>query len=155
MNADLDYLYAHHAVGLCPEERCVTAQANLAALVETLRRALEQHQQMDLDYDSGCWCADAERLLQGREASREGRFHGDYPRPVYLEPADYDREDDPPVSPPSETPDGRLRLALAALHPSARYVRVEAIDVEATLRVLDTARADLRGRVASREGSGT
>jgi len=33
MNADLDYLYAHHAVGLCPEERCVTARANLAALL--------------------------------------------------------------------------------------------------------------------------
>jgi hypothetical protein len=31
---DMDYLYAHHAVGLCPEERCVTARANLAALVE-------------------------------------------------------------------------------------------------------------------------
>jgi len=28
---DLDYLYAHHAVGLCPEERCVTARENLAS----------------------------------------------------------------------------------------------------------------------------
>jgi hypothetical protein len=29
---DLDYLLANHAVGLCPEERCVTARDNLAAL---------------------------------------------------------------------------------------------------------------------------
>jgi hypothetical protein len=36
MSADLQQLYAHHAVGLCPEERCVTARANLAALVEAL-----------------------------------------------------------------------------------------------------------------------
>jgi len=31
MNADLQQLYAHHAVGLCPEERCVAARANLAS----------------------------------------------------------------------------------------------------------------------------
>jgi len=37
---DLDYLYAHHAVGLCPEERCVAARANLAALVEVYDAAL-------------------------------------------------------------------------------------------------------------------
>jgi hypothetical protein len=36
VNADLDYLYAHHAEVLCPEERCVAARANLAALVEAL-----------------------------------------------------------------------------------------------------------------------
>jgi len=34
MNADLQHLYAHHAVGLCPEERCVAAREGLAALVE-------------------------------------------------------------------------------------------------------------------------
>jgi len=43
MNADLDYLYAHHAVGLCPEERCVSARANLAALVGTV--SVEAHRE--------------------------------------------------------------------------------------------------------------
>jgi hypothetical protein len=89
MNADLDYLYAHHAVGLCPEERCVTARANLAAVVEErdrLREALTRIRD---------WCDDpreeigrkhasqsrllfavipnaADEALQGRVASREG-----------------------------------------------------------------------------------
>jgi len=42
MNADLQHLYAHHAVGLCPEERCVAARANLAALMERLQAFAEQ-----------------------------------------------------------------------------------------------------------------
>jgi hypothetical protein len=90
MNADLDYLYAHHAVGLCPEERCVTARANLAALmeagldVERLARAIAI---ADLGADSAFKADgsvyDADRnnaeavafeyaALQGRVASREG-----------------------------------------------------------------------------------
>ena len=45
-----------------------------------------------------------------------------------------------PVSPPEPPPEARLRAALAALHPSSRYVRVEAIDLAA---YLDAARAQV------------
>jgi hypothetical protein len=83
---DLDYLYAHHAVGLCPEERCVTARANLAALVEALQQALErfdtigEHLKPDATDDDRetvaiNWWFGSEEIraaLQGRVASREG-----------------------------------------------------------------------------------
>jgi len=85
---DLDYLYAHHAVGLCPEERCVTARANLAALVEErdrLRKALEgmnEPLQWVVDNYPRAMIAMPSHLfnrfdvaalaLQGRVASREG-----------------------------------------------------------------------------------
>jgi len=80
---DLDYLYAHHAVGLCPEERCVAARANLAALGEErdeLRGAITaffDFYEVD-DYEGlgmpeeGLWAAVQHDPLQGRVASREG-----------------------------------------------------------------------------------
>jgi hypothetical protein len=93
---DLDYLYAHHAVGVCPEERCVTARANLAALLEgfvilpdaclivseaELASAIAEGYVAE---DGGEWLDDAlqpiphvmardiRAALQGRVASREG-----------------------------------------------------------------------------------
>jgi hypothetical protein len=86
MMQDLDYLYAHHAVGLCPEERCVTARANLAALVEALQQALErfdtigEHLKPDATDDDRetvaiNWWFGSEELrtaLQDRVASQEG-----------------------------------------------------------------------------------
>jgi hypothetical protein len=56
-----------------------------------------------------------------------------------------------PVSPGSptmpDTPEVRLRAALDALHPSARYVRVEAIDLAAHMRHIDTLTAAVRAHV--------
>jgi hypothetical protein len=70
MNADLQHLYAHHAVGLCPEERCVAARANLAALVEAAQAFIDDWEGM---MDPGDDNIDALRAaLQGRVASREG-----------------------------------------------------------------------------------
>jgi len=48
---DLDYLYAHHAVGLCPEERCVTARANLAALAEEMAACREAYENNTAERD--------------------------------------------------------------------------------------------------------
>ena len=90
MNADLDYLYAHHAVGLCPEERCVTARANLAALVELVGELAQEYHHSGLishhadPEDKTGWyvkgietcadplCVESLAALQGRVASREG-----------------------------------------------------------------------------------
>jgi hypothetical protein len=80
---DLDYLYAHHAVGLCPEERCVTARANLAALVEGVAPLVDYADRMahdlwgDWELTNGPLTNEAgwQRIraaLQGRVASREG-----------------------------------------------------------------------------------
>jgi len=44
---DLDYLYAHHAVGVCPEERCVAARERLAALVTTLQAIYDDARRLD------------------------------------------------------------------------------------------------------------
>jgi len=67
---DLDCLYAHHAVGLCPEERCVTARANLAALVEAAEATIDfwetEDEVLKLHIDN------LSAALQGRAASREG-----------------------------------------------------------------------------------
>jgi hypothetical protein len=78
MSADLDYLYAHHAVGLCPEERCVTARANLAALVEGVTIGPIEHSNSMCQKDGcTCWCQACERHnwrheLEATVASREG-----------------------------------------------------------------------------------
>jgi len=67
---DLDYLYAHHAVGLCPEERCVAARANLAALVEAAEATIDfwetEDEVLKLHIDN------LSAALQRRVASREG-----------------------------------------------------------------------------------
>jgi hypothetical protein len=74
---DLDYLYAHHAVGLCPEERCVTAREGLAALVEERKVLLEIVSivsRMGECSQTHHWhvSSAARAALQGRVASREG-----------------------------------------------------------------------------------
>ena len=84
MNADLDYLYAHHAVGLCPEERCVTALANLTAIVNALQR-LDAISRVDprnevgeIEFDDALAQSftalnpGVRPVWQGRVASREG-----------------------------------------------------------------------------------
>ena len=82
---DLEYLFEVHAVGLCPEERCVTARERLAALVEAavrLRAAAVKagaHIVVTTDYPDGvkafgvlCDAIDAmDAALEG-VASREG-----------------------------------------------------------------------------------
>jgi hypothetical protein len=83
MNADLDYLYAHHAVGLCPEERCVTARANLAATLTRLDAWFADHETITRGQFAGLvgdpdkareyrLSPEAAAALQGRVASREG-----------------------------------------------------------------------------------
>jgi len=71
---DLDYLYAHHAVGLCPEERCVAARANLAALVEELPELRKSV--MTLPYIAGGGLSvsrkEVLKLIDATVASREG-----------------------------------------------------------------------------------
>jgi hypothetical protein len=138
MSADLDYLYAHHAVGLCPEERCVTARANLAALVASVGRLLESGGMDTFSGEADMALLDLRTALQA----------------ALVEPS---------AATPGPLPCGYrfkgggecLTFAFHPVHHGQWPGREETHEHVPLERRKADRRAALQGRVASREGSGT